>query len=165
MRRIERLDKVIREELLEPRTVYVTESEHFAQDWKVFQKVMKSLPTPIGFVASERDESIFVRFNWQIQRSYDGEKFSDYMWLRALALRESGMFGLWTKWDGMRREFKERENVEIDRDFVPLSFEHSDIHLHFWLWLGCLLIASVVLSAEILIHLGGFVLKRDLEHD
>ena len=54
VRPVQRLQRVIREELLEPRTVFVTESENFAEDWKVFRKVMRSLPSSV--VRSSKDK-------------------------------------------------------------------------------------------------------------
>ena len=151
VRRIEQLETVIREELLQPQTVYVTASENFDEDWKVFKKVMRTLPSEVGFAGGDRDRSFLVKHKLQVENGYDRETFGDFMWFRALAMMESGIFEIWTKWDEMRKALMDGRKP-VDADFVPLSFEHSDIHLHFWLWTGCLITSFLVLVAEIVVH-------------
>ena len=122
-------------ELCEPQTAFVTDSENFPRNWKVFQSVMKSNPSGVKFVGSEREETYGLGFSSKIGSGWDELTFGNFMWLRALALTESGIYGVWKKWDDLRRVFNEPKTME--EAFVPLSFEPSDVHLHFWLYLGC----------------------------
>ena len=85
-----------------------------------------------------------------ITGGYDENKFGEFMWLRALALMESGVHGVWKKWEEMRRNFNESGPLMSEvEEFVPLSFERSDIQLQFYLYFVCVSVTILALLAEI----------------
>ena len=145
---VETLEQVVTDDLVHPRTAYVTLEEYFAHEWKVFEKVMKS--TGVKFVGSDSGEMLGERVGWQMQSGHDGLTFGNVVWLRALAMMESGLYGLWADWDNMRKRLDEPELLE--QNFVPLSFAHSDIYMQFFLCLGGLAVAFLALLAEILLQ-------------
>ena len=146
IRPIEMLEAVIANELVKKKTVFVTPSEHFHNDWQVFRKWMKSKRHGVAFAGSERDESFGLASVWYISSGYNEHTFGNFMSLRAAALMESGIHGVWGTWDQMRRRLG--EPTPVVKDLAALSFQNSDIHFHFFLYLSGLLVAFLVLLAE-----------------
>ena len=62
---------------------------------------------------------------------------------------ESGIYGLWKKWDDLRKVFN--GPTDVLEGFVALSFHNSDLHLHFYLYFISLSIALLVLLAEVVV--------------
>ena len=147
IRPIQMLEQVIRNELVEPRTAFVTPSEQFPNDWAVFQAVMKNMYSGVKFVGSGKAETVGLNAAWFIRSGYDEDNFGNFMWLRAAALMESGIYAVWKKWDDMRRLFNGPQVVE--EGFLALSFDNSDIHLPFYLYAVCFLVALLALLGEL----------------
>ena len=70
-------------------------------------------------------------------------------------LLRSGIYWLWEKWDGIHfkkeKQIWRNQSFYIDEErpeFKTLSFDDSDIHLIFSLWLFCILLAALALAVE-----------------
>ena len=85
---------------------------------------------------------------WQISdKGHDGGPSANFMWRRAAALMESGIYGIWKKWDDMRRSAKLAP--EAEHYVVALSLGNSDIRLQFYLFLMCTTAALMALTFEV----------------
>ena len=109
---------------------------------------MKSNPLGAEFVAGPTDDPFGLNTGWHISSRYDECTFGNFMSLRAAALTEFGIHGIWKKWENMRRVFNVTHRAE--QYFVALSFDNSDIHLQFCLYGVCALLSMLAAVAEII---------------
>ena len=109
---------------------------------------MRTTSSGLRFAAVHCDLNLGLIWAWRISGGYDENTFGNFMWLRALALKECGIYDGWKKWEQMRRNSGTPLPI-AEAGFVPLSFERSDIHLHFYMYLACIFLSVVALVAEI----------------
>ena len=150
IRPAEMLENVIRNELVKPHTAYVTPTNEFETDWKVFEKVMSSGRVGKHFAASKTNEHFPLNEGYVITSGYD-EHFGGYVQFRAAVLMESGIYGLWQEWEQFRRIFH-RPKETMKKKFVVLSLKNSDIGWPFLALLVCISCALVSLIVELIAH-------------
>lgn len=147
IRQAGKLEELIRTELTESQTAFLSPSSHFESDWKLFQNAMESSPGGNKFVSSENEESCGVVRAFFVSSGFDDD-IAGLIQFRAAALVESGIYGLWKYWEGLQRIFNGPRLRE--RYFVELSFSNSDIHMPFVALLVFLLASFVCFVAEVL---------------
>ena len=147
LRSVVRLEEIIRNELSQPLTAFVSPTSHFQADWNAFHKVMESRPEGAMFVASEREEKCRVGKAFFLSSGLD-EGITGFMQLRAATLMESGIYDLWKRWEVLRTIFGGPHLSE--RWFVEVSFSTSDIHMPFIVLILFLSVAALVFAAELL---------------
>ena len=135
---------VIREELLEPRSAFVS-TQIFDSDWKIFEEVSRVLR--IRFAHSEHSEDFGNIFDYQLTGGFN-EHVGNAMRLGAEMLMESGIFGLRRKWEKLRQVFKRPNKTVVEKAFVELSFYNSDVHLVFGVYAAGIVVATLHLGAE-----------------
>ena len=146
VRPFSQIGRVIREEMLQPRTAFVSPAETFDGDWKIFEEESSALH--VRFSYSQNSEDFGSMFGYQLTSGFN-EHVGNAMHLRAEMLMESGIFWLWKQWEKLRRDFGNRITPG-GKKFVELSFRNSDIHLTFAVyWIG-ILVALLFRGAEYL---------------
>ena len=148
IRPFSRIRKVIREELLQPRTAFVSAAETFEADWKIFKKVSRRLN--VRFAHSQEGENFGSIFGYELTGGFN-EYVRNAMHVRGEMLMESGIFWLWKKWERLRRAFRVRNRTVEGKEFVELSFGNSDVHLVFYIYLISVTVAVLVGGAECLL--------------
>ena len=107
------------------------------------------MPSKLKFVSGKTEETVRLNLAWYIRSGYDDSSFGNFMTLGAAAFVQFGIYGIWKNWDDIRRTASVL-NISVEDDFVPLAFETSDIHLHFWLYFVCMAVALTVMLVELL---------------
>ena len=144
----EHLDQVAKNELIAPKTVYLTPAKYFDSDWKYFQKGMKSMPVGVRFAYKEKAEAYKFYNGFVINSGYD-KHVGRRIHFRAEALMESGIHGLWRKWEQLGGIFHAPRIYE--ESHVRLSLSHLEIRFIFHFHLLCILTALGVLQAELIV--------------
>ena len=152
IRPFRRIRNVIHEQLLLPRTAFVSPAENFDGDWKIFEEESRVLH--VRFSYSEHSEDFGSMFGYQLTSGFN-EHVGEEMQLRAQMLMESGIFWLWKKWEKFRLDFGNGKSPS-GKKFVELSFRNSDIHLTFAVYLIGVLVALIFRGAEYLWFRGFF---------
>ena len=141
-----RIREVIREELLRPRTAFVSPAESFDADWKIFEEESKILH--VRFAHSEQAEDFGSMFGYELTSGFN-QHLGNRIYVRGLKLMESGIFWMWKKWEAIRRDFNSR-NISLEKAFVELSFRNSDLHLIFVVYAVCIFVAMISVGLEYL---------------
>ena len=144
VRPFSRIRGVIREELLQPHTPFVSPAEMFDADWKTFEEESKALL--VRFAHSEYFENFGSMFGYQLTSGFN-EYVGNAVPLRGEMLMKSGIFWLWKKREKLRQDFNSRK-ASNGKTFVDLSFRNSDLHLTFGVYLIGVFIALLLVGAE-----------------
>ena len=78
-------EQVIMDELIEPRTAFVTPLVDFHQDWQLIRRAMESMPSKLKFVTGKTEETVGLNLARYISSGYDDSTFDNFMTLRAAA--------------------------------------------------------------------------------
>ena len=150
-----KIRRVIREELLQPRTAFVSPAETFDADWKIFEEESNVLG--VRFSHSEDYESFGSMFGFQLTSGFN-EHVGNAVHQRGEMLMESGIFWLWKKWEMLRRVFNSPK-VPNGKTFVELSFRNSDLHLTFGVYVVGVFIALLFVGVEYFWYRGSFKMQ------
>ena len=140
------LEEVIRTELMEPNTAFLSPESHFESDWKTFKKMMRL--TGQKFAHTKQTEVSNGTYGFHMTGGPN--RYVDIIKLRTEMLMESGIYGVWKKWENLRRDIQSTQVYETA--FVELSFDNSDVHLVFYLWATCVGTALMIFIAELLMR-------------
>ena len=146
IRPFSRIRKVIRNELLQPRTAFVFPAGTFDTDWKIFEEESRTVGT--HFAHSEHVEDFGGVFGYHLTSGFN-EYVGNMLHLWGEVLMESGIFWLWKTWEELRRCFPGRSTSK-EAAFVELSFRNSDVHLVFVVYVVGLFQAMLYMGAEYL---------------
>ena len=94
LRDVKDLEEIIRTDLLEPNTAFLSPEDHFESDWKTFTKMMRQ--TGRRFAHAKKMDGIKVTYGFHMSSGLN--PYIDIIKLRTEMLIESGIYGLWKKW-------------------------------------------------------------------
>ena len=147
---------VIRDEMLQPRTAFASPAATFDTNWKTFEEESRGLN--VHFVHSEHDEDFgSSMFGYHLTSGFN-EYVGNGVHRRGEMLMESGIFGLWKRWEKIPHDFR-NQNAPSGKTFVELSFGNSDVHLVFVVYLMGIFVAVLKMTFEY------FVLQMDVDVD
>ena len=141
---LERMEQVIREELVKPRTAFILPKPQFEADWDLFRNVMKKSRLRFAHNAHSQDSTLKVAQGYGLNSGLN--EYHQHVPKRLKGLMSSGIYHAWKKWEAYRRDFH-RMRTE-DTDFMPLSFERSDIAVVFYLFLIAVPISGIAFVLE-----------------
>ena len=140
-----RIQDIIRQELFQPRTAFVSPAETFDTDWKIFEEESRTLR--VRFSHSEYAEDFGGMFGYELTSGFN-EHVGKAMDLRGDMILQSGVFWLWEKWEKYRQDFRNRNTLAVGKAFVEISFTNSDVHLTFAVYLIGVLVAVLIFGTE-----------------
>ena len=132
------IETVISEELIRPRTAFVSPSNHFSIDWRLFQGVNRQ-KKHVKFAFSGNAEEPLLKFHESIGFPAGLNKIhKSQVPARLKALLTSGIYQLWEKWETLRDIFNTEASIKQDHiQFLALSLQGSDIYVVFLVLFTC----------------------------
>ena len=132
---LEQIEQVIYDELVKPGTAFVLPKTHFQADWDLFRIVMRN--SRLQFAHNFRSQDWTLRVIKGYGLSSGLNEYHQLVPRRLKELMSSGLHQEWKKWELYRRDFHTFRSE--DMDFMPLSFESSDVDVVFYLfWIAIL---------------------------
>ena len=145
------IETVIAEELIRPGTAFVSPSNHFSTDWRIFQAANRQ-KKHVKFAFSGNAEEPLLKFYEAIGFPAGLHKIhKSQVPARLKALLTSGIYQLWEKWETLRNIFNTEASIKQNHiQFLALSLQGSDIYVVFLVLFTC---ESVLLCMFIFQHM------------
>ena len=144
-------------------SVFVVKSSEFKYFWRIFKRQMREVPggrLKFAHNYEVHDNSLETSYGYWIKAGLDRTR-PDVQRHRMNGLLQSGIFGLWVKWENIRSEVKRRlEEKEKDDDqdfkenensssYTPLSLMDPSIYLIVYFSASIYFLSGVLLTFEL----------------